>query len=309
VITVTTRTITNRDLLATVWTWSGNTGPAIGDETSPLDIRSRLAAVQKAGWTGVGFVHSDLMKIVEAIGVRALKTLLDDHGITTVELEFISNWWADGALREASDAVRADLFAAASVLGTTAIKVGAELQSFGVEHPVTPDRFRDSFDALATDAAAHGLRVAVEPMPMSNIATITAGADLVREIANPAAGLVVDTWHVRRGGTDYQTMIDALPMEHVFVVELDDADADVVGTLWDDTVNNRRMPGDGALDTAAFVAALHDAGWRGHWGVEIISRELRALPVDEGVQRVHDKTIATLDRAEHVPAFTIAPRA
>src|SRR4051794_23338510 len=112
-----TRTISNRDLLATVWTWSGDAGPARGDESSPVDIRTRLAAVRDAGWRGVGFVHGDLMRIVDQIGINALKDLLDGHGIDVVELEFISNWWAEGDLRAASDVVRADLFAAAAVLG------------------------------------------------------------------------------------------------------------------------------------------------------------------------------------------------
>lgn len=304
---MTVRRIENRDLLATVWTWSGDTGPAIGDETSPVDIRTRLNAVEAAGWKGVGFVHNDLMSIVDRIGISALKTMLDDHGIETVELEFISNWWADGELRRASDAVRKDLFAAAAVLGTTTIKVGAELQSFGADTgSVARELFLESLDALATDAAAHGLRVAMEPMPMSNVRTIEEASQIMREIGNPHAGLVVDTWHVARGGSSYQSMIDALPMEHVFVVELDDADEDVVGTLWDDTVDRRRMPGDGDLDTAAFIAAMHDAGWRGHWGVEIISEELRAKSVEDGTREVFAKTMAAFDAAEDVPTFHIS---
>lgn len=304
---MTVRRIENRDLLATVWTWSGNTGPAIGGETSPVDIRTRLDAVQAAGWTGVGFVHNDLMSIIDRIGISSLKTMLDDHGIETVELEFISNWWAAGELRRASDAVRKDLFAAAAVLGTQTIKIGAELASFGAEGEGVPrDQFLESLHALADDAASHGLRVAMEPMPMSNIATIEDGAQIMREVGHPHAGLVVDTWHVARGGSSYQSMINALDMEHVFVVEIDDADKDVVGTLWEDTVNHRRMPGDGDLDTAAFIAAMHDAGWRGHWGVEIISEDLRARPIAEGVREAHQKSIATIDAAEDVPAFDLS---
>ncbi|WP_329269249.1 sugar phosphate isomerase/epimerase family protein [Streptomyces sp. NBC_01451] len=305
---MTFRRIENRDLLATCWTWSGDAAPARGDESSPVDIHTRLKTVEAAGWKGVGFVHGDLAKITRDIGLRELRTLLDDHGIEKVELEFISNWWADGELRRASDAVRAALFAAAPILGVTTIKVGAELQSFGATGGVSRERFAESFDALATDAGRHGLRVAVEPMPMSNIRTIAEGADLVREVGNPHGGLVVDTWHIARGGTSYADMAEVLPMEHVFVVELDDADAEVVGSLWDDTIDRRRNPGDGDLDTAAFVAAIHDAGWRGHWGVEIISEELRALPVAEGVRRVHEATMATLDKAEGLPRVPVGAR-
>lgn len=305
---MTTRTIENRDLLATCWTWSGDAQPAAADESSPVEIGRRLAAVREAGWRGVGIVHADLYKIVDQLGFGGFKQALSDHGIETVQLEFISNWWTEGDLRVTSDKVRDELFAACAELGADTIKVGSELTSFGVENPVTRERFAESFDSLATRAGQHGVRVAVEPMPMSNITTIVEGAALMREIGNPHGGLVVDTWHVARGGTSYQEMVDVLPMDHVFVVELDDADEQVVGSLWEDTIHHRRMPGDGAIDTAAFIAAMHDAGWRGIWGVEIISEELRAMSVEDATKQVFDKTTAAIEAAEQLPAFKVPTR-
>lgn len=51
--------------------------------------------------------------------------------------------------------------------------------------------------------------------------------------------------------------------------------------------------------------SMHDAGWRGHWGVEIISDEFRALPVEEGTRLAFEKTSAALDAAENVPALRV----
>ena len=102
--------------------------------------------------------------------------------------------------RRESDRRRALLLRAAEALGAGAIKVGGEL---GAE-PVDPDRFKAEFDRLATQAADAGTRIAIEPMPMSNLATIAAGAELVREVGNPAGGLCVDVWHVARAGTPYE---------------------------------------------------------------------------------------------------------
>jgi sugar phosphate isomerase/epimerase len=290
--------IENRDILATCWTWAGDAAPARGDETSPETIADRLSAVADAGWQGIGLVHADLAKVRDSIGLDQLARLIADNGITTVELEFISNWWTSGALREESDRVRRELFDAAAVLGVRTIKIGAELQSFGVENPVALEDFQTAFDAIATDAGRHGLRVAMEPMPMSNITTIAEGCRLVTEVGNPHGGLVVDTWHVARAGTPYAELPALLPIEHVFVVELDDAAAEVQGTLWDDTIDHRLLPGEGDLDTAAFIAALHQAGWRGHWGVEIISETHRTKPLRQAVTDAADKTRAALDAAE-----------
>jgi len=87
-------------------------------------------------------------------------------------------------------------------------------------------------------------------------------------------------------------------MDKVFVVELDDAAEQVQGSLWEDTINNRLNPGQGALDTAGFVAAVHRAGWAGHWGVEIISNAQRAKPVAVAVRDTYEASMATFDAAE-----------
>ena len=292
--------IENRDLLATCWTWAGDAAPARGDEKSPIDMSTRVKAVSEAGWEGVGIAHADVAVVRDSVGLPALKAMLDDHGIRHVELEFISNWWATGDERLASDKVRRELFEAAAALGVTTIKVGAELGSFGKAGGAPIDHFASSFNDLATDAGNHGVRVALEPMPMSNIMTIADGAALVKDVANASGGLVVDTWHIGRANTPFSELPKILPMEYVFVVELDDADAEVVGSLWDDTINQRRLPGEGVLDTAAFVAAMHQAGWRGHWGVEIISEEQRQRPLDEAVSLARSATLATIDRAEEL---------
>jgi len=290
--------IQNRQLLATCWTWAGDAAPARGDERSPVSIHDRVAAVAAAGWSGVGLVHADLMPLQDELGYSGLRSLITDAGLQHIELEFISNWWATGELRAASDQVRRDLFTAAAELGVTTIKVGAQLTAFGTSDLVGPEAFAEAFDALATDAGNHGVRVALEPMPMSNLQTLQAGIDFVTGVDNPHGGLVVDTWHVRRGGTPNESLPDILPMDKVFVVELDDAAEQVQGSLWEDTINNRLNPGQGALDTAGFVAAVHRAGWAGHWGVEIISNAQRAKPVAVAVRDTYEACMATFDAAE-----------
>jgi sugar phosphate isomerase/epimerase len=59
-------------------------------------------------------------------------------------------------------------------------------------------------------------------------------------------------------------------------VELNDADAEPVGSLGDDTVDRRRLCGDGAFDIPGFIAAVRATGYRGLFGVEVISEQQRA---------------------------------
>ena len=40
-------------------------------------------------------------------------------------------------------------------------------------------------------------------------------------------------------------------------------------------------PAEGEFPIRAYVAALRDAGYAGPWGVEVLSEDLRALPIEE----------------------------
>jgi sugar phosphate isomerase/epimerase len=276
-----------RDLLATCWTSGGDAAPGRGDEVSPIPLRERAEACVEAGWTGFGLLHADLEFALGCVDLAHLRRMFEDCGITYVELEFLGDWWTDGERRRASDARRALLLRAAEALGAGAIKVGGELGG----EPVDPDRFAAEFDRLATQAADAGSRIAIEPMPMSNLATIAAGADLVREVGNPAGGLCVDVWHVERAGTGLEELRACLPIEHVFVVELDDAAAAVDPRgLWEDTIDRRLLPGEGDLDVAGFVRVMDGLGWRGHWGVEVISAEHRRRPCADGLKAAYQAT-------------------
>lgn len=291
-------TIENQALLASCWTWAGNAAPLRGDESSPLDIRTRVETVAKAGWKGVGLIHADIPHIEATIGLRGLRSLLDDLGIEHVEMEFLADWWKTGPLRDSSDRWRKILLDASTILGVKTLKIGAELALQGEPSPVDMNAFQAEFDHLATQAGNAGTRVALEPMPMNNLKTVEIGAKFVSEVNNPYGGLTIDTWHTARGGTRYEDLASILPIDKVFVVEIDDARKEPVGSLWEDTINERLYPGEGELDTTAFVKAIYQAGWRGHWGVEILSETHRTTDLDVAVKRAHDTAAACLKNAE-----------
>ncbi|NTD93965.1 sugar phosphate isomerase/epimerase, partial [Agrobacterium tumefaciens] len=79
---------------------------------------------------------------------------------------------------------------------------------------------------------------------------------------------------------------------HVSSIELDDADQDVIGQLWEDTIYRRKLPGEGVLNPPAFIDAVRKIGYQGPWGVEILSETLRKLPVEEMAKRTYDATAA-----------------
>ncbi|MGO1543259.1 MAG: sugar phosphate isomerase/epimerase family protein [Gulosibacter sp.] len=289
-------------LIATCWTTAGDAAPQVGNERSPIDLATRIETAAEAGWSGFGIVHADLVAFRETHkNYSELARMLSDNGMEYVELEFLGDWWSEGASRRTSDVVRAELFEAAEQLDAHAVKVAP--QTDGAE--VAKDQFFAEFDKLATEAGLRGTRIALETMPFAaNMQTLEDGIALVSEVGNPSGGLCVDIWHVARGNTDYQVIRDKLPAEYITVVELDDAASEPIGSLWDDTVNHRLLPGHGSLNVPEFINAIRATGYAGPWGVELISAEHRALSVVEATQAAYDATVRTFVEADRLVGNT-----
>ena len=282
-------------LLATCWTTAGTALPLAGQSLSPIPVAERIAATAAGGWQGFGLVHADLEAFLVDHTLADLRLMLADNGITHVELELIEHWWASDERRPESDRVRRELFAAAEALGAQTIKVGPETGG----HPVDPTTFAEAFDALATEAAAHGTRIAYEFLPFATHGpSLEAGIELVTQVANPAGGLCIDIWHVARPGTDYAVIAESLPGEYVFSVELNDAAPETIGTLFEDTIHRRLLPGDGSFDVPAFINAVRATGFDGPWGVEILSDHHRTLPLTEGLAAAREATLACFAEAD-----------
>jgi sugar phosphate isomerase/epimerase len=283
----------DQDLLATCWTTAGDAAPLRGDERSPLPLRERVEAAATAGFRGFGLVYADLLVAEREHGMAGIRSLLDDNGLVHVELELLTDWWADGPRRRLSDVVRRELLEAAGALGARHVKVAPDVSGEPWDH----DRWVTEFAALSEDARQAGTRVGLEFLPWSNIRTVHDGLRLVREAGHDAGGITIDVWHTERAGTP-PAELAAVPLRHIVGVELSDADAAQVGTLFEDTANRRRLCGEGAFDLQGCIRALRAAGWAGPWGVEILSEAFRRLPVREAVAAAFATAEAQLELAD-----------
>lgn len=278
------------DLMATCWTSAGDTASDRADLRSPLSLRERLEAASAAGYRGFGLLADDLPAAVAEYGLPGIRSMLADHGIVHLELEGIPHWWSDGAEREASEQVRHSLLDAAQALGARHIKVTPD----GDNGPWDRGQWAEKFAELAKQSENVGSRLGIEFFPWSNIGNLHQGLQLVVDAGHDAGGVIIDTWHIARAHTPIADLA-AVPLERIIGVELNDADEQVVGTLFEDTVHRRRYCGDGVFDLAGMIAALRTAGWTGPWGVEILSVEHRSLPVDQALRRAAESAHKVLD--------------
>ena len=275
------------ELLASYWTLAGDCYAMGPSEVATYPLRDRVEAAAWAGYTGMGFAHQDLLAAKEKIGYAAMKRLLDDHGIVHIEVEFLGDWFTAGEKKQASDLIRLDLLEAAHALGARNIKVAGEMWTETCDVP----RYAEAFADVCADAAGIGTAVAIEILPMTNIRKLEIATAILEQAGHENGGLCIDIWHFLRGGIDVER-IAKLPLQYLKSVEIDDARAEITGTIWEDTLFHRLYPGEGVFDCPAFIKSVEATGFRGAYGVEVINEVYRKLPLREQAKRSFDGAMA-----------------
>jgi sugar phosphate isomerase/epimerase len=131
------------------------------------------------------------------------------------------------------------------------------------------ERALDGIARVSEVARAEGVRLALEPIYSADAADwsliddIPGAVSLLDELADPNVGMLVDSFHLwdtpevhaqlRAAGT------------RIAAVHVNDRGAD--HRSWAD----RRVPGTGVIDLVGWLQACEDAGFRGHYDVEIFS--------------------------------------
>lgn len=240
-------------------------------------FRARVEACARAGFDGMCLHIRDYAECRAAGWTDAeLRGVLDEGGITHVGLEFLTGW--DHGIAPLEDTA----WAAAEALGARYLNVGAS----------TAPPARAAFEALCARAAAHGLPIALEIVPWSGVADLPTALDLIQNI--DTAGLVIDCWHVFRGGIPLDDLA-SLPPHRILGIQINDAAAPT-GPLPKDTLN-RRLPGQGDFDLAGFLRALRQTGTDCPVSVEVISPDLAAMDVNVAASITAKAALATISRA------------
>jgi sugar phosphate isomerase/epimerase len=140
--------------------------------------------------------------------------------------------------------------------------------------------------AMFADA---GARMAVEFSPLGPVTSISAGLEVVKAAGPGRAGLMIDTWHFSFGDSTWEDL-EQVPLEQIAYVQFDDAPAPESDDLYRETIHRRVMPGQGTFELERFASTLLDRGWDGLVSVEVLSRELRELPVAEFARLAYESS-------------------
>ncbi len=278
------------ELLALYWTVCGPAEVHIGREWSTFDWRDRCAEAARVGFKGIGLWHADIEHQLETRSLREMRQIFDDAGLEYLQVEFLADFFVDPGApgRAESDQRRRMLFDTAAMFDAHHIKVG--------NIPGTPcelGKLTEAFAELCEDAKQNTDAIVVyEFMPFDvNVNTLDAALELVTGAGQANGGLAVDTWHCGKLGIEPEDL-RRIPLEYLSWVELSDGQRQNMDDLIDETVNHRRLPGEGEFDIRAYVEVCQALGYEGPWGVEVLSEALRSLPIDEEFTRAYETTAA-----------------
>ncbi len=276
----------NVELLASFWTLSGKAEPHTDKEYSTFDFQDRVEVAAKAGFKGIGIWDQDLDHIRQTRSLQEMKSILDDNGIKYVELEFLRDWFLEGERKKKSDLEKKKFFEAADVLKPHHLKVG----DFYHEQYSMPQVI-ESFAALCKDAAQHGVTIGFELMPFGMIDNLNDALTMVEGAGAKNGGIIFDLWHLAKMGVPNEE-ISRVPRKHIVSVEINDGTFTCPWSLHEDTINHRRFCGEGEFDVKGFLAALENTGYSGPIGIEVLSQELRPLPLNEATTKAFKTTMA-----------------
>ena len=156
------------------------------------------------------------------------------------------------------------------------------------------DRAATEYRALADFAAGCGVRVALEPLNASivnietAIWTLPQAMEVVRAVDRDNFGICLDSWNVWQNA-DIHAQIEACGAK-IFVVQISD---------WRTPRSflDRLVPGKGAIPLPTFLKAVHAAGFRGAYSVEIFSQGVPDALWDGDLERVITDSRAGMNAA------------
>jgi sugar phosphate isomerase/epimerase len=272
----------NTELMSLFWTTAG-VFPGDG-EMSRFDFKDRVEAAARAGFKGIGLWHTDLEHVTLHRSLKEMKMILDDNDMKYVELEFLTDWFLDGARKGESDSRKRRLLQASEALNAKHVKIG---DFYNCVCPMP--RIVEAFAALCSEAENYGATIGFEVMACSMIDNLKDALSMVEASGAKNGGIILDILQVVNLGIPYED-ISRIPRQQLICIELNDGT--LPGSPRFDPSRARRYCGEGEYDIKGLIDSVQKTGYAGPWAVEVMSKELAVLPLDELCTRAFTTTMA-----------------
>jgi sugar phosphate isomerase/epimerase len=226
--------------------------------------RARRAA--EAGADGLEVMTVD----PQALDPAAIRAALREHNLAVAavgsgavaSITGLTLLHADPEVAAAAGQRLIDLIDFAAGIGAPLVTIGSFRGRLSSAGPGGRRRLAEALHNAAAQAAERGVRLAIEPAnryELDLVNNAAQGLAFLADVDHPAAGLLLDTFHVN---------IEEASWTEPFRVLL------AAGVLWHVHVgdNNRLAPGRGLIDFPAIVGTLAKGGYDGFLSAELLAQ-------------------------------------
>lgn len=232
----------------------------------PAGLMEKIRIAGEAGYRAIELWNSDLAAYSDGGGkLRDVAAALQDAGLTVPSVIHIGGWLdAEGdAYGRALDEAERKMEQARAV-GAPRIVAGPP------PGPVDLARAGERYRELLDLGRRHGVLPAMEFLGfVRGVHTIRSAWEIVTRANDPDGAIVLDPFHIFRGGSDYAEM-DLIPAGRVAICHFNDAPGTKPREEQGDA--DRVFPGDGILPLKDLVGRLRRKGYRGALSLELFNR-------------------------------------
>lgn len=246
--------------------------PGAGFEIErPADLDRYLGATSDAGFTAVSLSGAQLLGDLDAAA-----GLLRTHGLRCSDVL---------AMRITRD--DAETLDQARAFAPMVEALGADyvLAMFWTK------RDEESLDRLARSAEVLGVPIVLEFGLGGAADSVASAEEFVDRLGRDKVAILADTYHFFRGPSTLE-MLDTVPLDHVPIVQFNDALPALSDDYMHETTERRAWPGVGEFPLDDFARRLLRRGWSGVVSVEVLSTELRQLAIEDYTRQAFDTTHA-----------------
>jgi sugar phosphate isomerase/epimerase len=244
-----------------------------------------LDGVAGAGFAAMGLDHYSL-------GARdpdRVASALLERGLVCTDVGIVRL----GELR------RADVEA----LAEAAAALGASLCIAAAYRALTHEEAVSDLHAAAEVLAPAGVRLAFEFASYGSPTSLAAAVAICEDVGWERCGLLVDAWHVFRGG---ESLVDLAALEsgRIALVHVDDGAGEPLPDALLEGRFHRLPPGAGAFPLDDFFEALATAGYDGPVSIEVLSEDLCRLAPADGARLLRNALLRSPSRPDRASPGT-----
>jgi 4-hydroxyphenylpyruvate dioxygenase len=254
-------------------------------DTTPLADLLRVA--RETGWAAVELRRLDFARAAER-GQSAAEVidLVKSGGLPVACVGVELGWmWASGAERARLLAVFAEQCERARLLGATTVMSPVDRGYGDVGEAAS------SLREVGEIAARHGVKLAVEFNSQADqLNTLARMREVVTRAGHPSCGLLLDTYHLGRSGTELKEIEDVSP-EEIAYVQYSDVPR---SGLEPGKALDRLPPGKGGVPFKEIFGAISAKGYAGYLSYEAPNPAAWARPAGDVAREALAATLAVL---------------